>query len=127
MRVLIVSVIVAAATLAVFSAYRWHLRSQWIIEFDSQPDSDLRTIATQLAEFRRVSGRLPTTEEGLGALVERPADVQHWVQLFHAWPLDPWKRPYRYRLAQGSPAEYDLYSLGPNADEDSDDIHLVHR
>jgi general secretion pathway protein G len=64
--------------------------------------------------FYLEAGRYPTTEEGLTALAEKPAGLDHWSGPYlkkKTLPLDPWGRPYRYR-APGENGDYDLYSLG---------------
>lgn len=66
-----------------------------------------------LAQYRLDAGRFPTTEQGLAALVSRPADEPRWdgPYLGKAVPLDPWGRPYGYR-SPGQHGDYDLFSLG---------------
>lgn len=67
-----------------------------------------------LDQFRLDTGRYPTSEEGLGALVARPPSEAKWFgpYLAKAVPLDPWGRPYVYKCCPGDHGEYDLYSLG---------------
>src|SRR5262249_6901354 len=88
----------------------------------SDAHKDLLSISTQVRLFERVCGRLPTTEEGLKALIERPPNVAEWRQLLVQIPLDPWSRPYQYRLAPDRPLGFDLFSLGPDPKNASDDI-----
>ena len=63
-------------------------------------------------------GAYPGTDQGLGALVERPAGVDTWNGPYlkgEAGALDPWKRPFVYRqpsVRQGH--DYDLCSGGPD-------------
>ena len=62
-------------------------------------------------------GTYPSTEQGLQALVERPADVASWngpyLKDTHA-PLDPWNHAYEYRSpSTRSGHDYDLCSAGP--------------
>lgn len=66
-----------------------------------------------LAQYRLDVGRFPTTEQGLNALVARPAGEQRWEgpYLAKGVPLDPWGKPYLYRNP-GQHGDYDLYSLG---------------
>jgi general secretion pathway protein G len=59
-------------------------------------------------------GRFPTTEEGLRALVDRPANARAWDGPYlkkRESLLDPWGHPYRYRIP-GQHGEYDIYTLG---------------
>jgi len=60
------------------------------------------------------TGRYPTTEEGLGALVEQPVGVNNWNGPYlkkKTVPRDPWGNEYYYR-SPGEHGMYDLYSLG---------------
>lgn len=60
------------------------------------------------------TGRYPTTEEGLGALVEQPAGISNWNGPYlkkKTVPGDPWGNEYHYR-SPGENGMYDLYSLG---------------
>lgn len=66
-----------------------------------------------LDQYRLDLRRYPTTEQGLKALVDRPAGETQWTgpYLRKAVPLDPWGRPYVYRQP-GAKADYDLLSYG---------------
>lgn len=60
------------------------------------------------------TGRYPTTEEGLSALVEQPAGISNWNGPYlkkKTVPGDPWGNEYHYR-SPGENGMYDLYSLG---------------
>lgn len=63
-------------------------------------------------------GSYPTTEQGLDALVSRPADVSTWNGPYlkgEGVPRDPWSRPYVYREPSARPGhDYDLCSRGPD-------------
>lgn len=66
----------------------------------------------------------PTEEQGLKALVEKPADPPpKWRKYLEEAPLDPWGNPYQYRNpGQRSGTKYDLFSMNENGVEDEDDI-----
>lgn len=69
--------------------------------------------------FRLDAGRYPTTQEGLAALVERPAGVERWNGPYLRKPealTDPWGRPFRY-AAPGDRGDFDLWSLGADGAE----------
>ena len=75
--------------------------------------------------FDVLNARPPTTQEGLAALISKPADesLQRWRQLLLAMPMDPWARPYQYRCpAVMSKAPYEIYSLGRDGVISRDDI-----
>jgi general secretion pathway protein G len=63
--------------------------------------------------FRLDTGRFPTTEEGLNALVVKPADVDNWTgpYLKKGVPLDPWGHPYVYQVP-GTKGDYAVISYG---------------
>lgn len=67
-----------------------------------------------LDQFRLDMGRYPSTEEGLAALMNKPAgDTGKWSgpYLKKAVPNDPWGKPYQY-VQPGEHGEFDLYSFG---------------
>ena len=68
-----------------------------------------------LDQYRLDTGRYPTTEQGLAALMARPSVEARWdgPYLKKAVPPDPWGKPYNYRFP-GEHGEYDLYSYGKN-------------
>jgi general secretion pathway protein G len=80
-----------------------------------------------LDQYRIDVGRYPSTEQGLVALVSRPAEEARWSgpYLSKAVPADPWGRSYEYR-APGQHGEFDLLSLGrdgqPGGEGDNADI-----
>ena len=71
-------------------------------------------------------GSYPTTEQGLEALVKKPATVANWNGPYlktEAMPLDPWNRPYVYRSPSERPnRDYDLCSNGASADTAKKDM-----
>ena len=75
---------------------------------------DIHSIESALDLYRLDVGRYPTTEEGLRALVEKPATAARWGGPYVKQitvPADPWGRPYRYQ-SPGKRGDYDLYTLG---------------
>jgi general secretion pathway protein G len=64
--------------------------------------------------------RYPSTSEGLDALAQRPTDVGLWNGPYLKGgrvPLDPWGRPYLYRIAEGRTPPYEIISLGSDGRE----------
>jgi general secretion pathway protein G len=62
-------------------------------------------------------GNYPATDQGLAALVEKPAGGTTWngPYLKGGVPLDPWSHPYTYRNPSArSGHDYDLCSAGPD-------------
>lgn len=66
-----------------------------------------------LDQYRLDTGHYPTTEVGLDALIKRPANEPKWngPYLRRDIPLDPWGKPYVYRIP-GERGEFDLLSFG---------------
>lgn len=66
-----------------------------------------------LDQFRLDTGHYPSMEDGLAALVARPANEPNWdgPYLSKDVPLDPWGNPYQFRNP-GEHGEYDLLSYG---------------
>jgi general secretion pathway protein G len=64
--------------------------------------------------FRLDVGRYPTAQEGLTALVVRPANADKWAgpYLKKEVPLDPWGHPYIYKIP-GAKGDYAVISNGP--------------
>jgi len=78
--------------------------------------SDLRGIESALNFYRLDNFTYPTSEQGLEALVTRPADpnIRNWKPggyLDRGVPRDPWGNPYLY-LNPGNHGEIDVYTLG---------------
>lgn len=77
----------------------------------------MQTIASGLDLFLLDVGRYPSEQEGLKALVERPASLDRWAGPYVSQAsllTDPWGRPYVYRVPGHNHAAYDLYTLGPD-------------
>jgi general secretion pathway protein G len=74
----------------------------------------IERLGTVLDTYRLDTGRYPTSQEGLGALVQKPAGAERWdgPYLTKGLPKDPWDRPYLYRSPGDQGRLYDLYSLG---------------
>ncbi|UOB57817.1 type II secretion system major pseudopilin GspG [Burkholderia pyrrocinia] len=77
--------------------------------------AQLASFEKALDSFRLDTGRYPTTEEGLNALMVQPATLANWngPYLKREVPPDPWGRPYQYR-APGPKGEFEIKTLGKN-------------
>ena len=75
--------------------------------------SQIESLEKALDQYRLDMRRYPTAEEGLDALVAKPANAQTWSgpYLKKAVPNDPWGRPYVYRTP-GQKSEFELVSYG---------------
>ena len=82
---------------------------------------DIRAITAALDLYRLDNFSYPTTEQGLEALVTKPAGLPqgtHWKQggYLDQLPVDAWGKPYLY-LQPGIHGEFDLYSYGADGVE----------
>lgn len=80
--------------------------------------SDFSVIEVALILFEAKCNRLPTTEQGLTALTEKP-EIEpvplNWSQQMKMVPLDPWGNEYEYRFPSFDLTKrYDLISAGPD-------------
>jgi general secretion pathway protein G len=75
--------------------------------------AQLDALEKALDQYRLDTGRYPSPELGLKALVERPQNEPKWngPYLRKALPLDPWGKPFLYR-APGEKGDFDLVSYG---------------
>lgn len=66
-----------------------------------------------LDQYRLDTRRYPTSEQGLRALVDRPANEPQWngPYLRKGVPLDPWGRAYQYKVP-GPKGDYEIVSYG---------------
>ena len=75
--------------------------------------AQISAFSKALDQYRLDLGHYPNTEQGLSALVLKPASESKWEgpYLEKAVPKDPWDRPYQYKNP-GEHGDYDLLSLG---------------
>jgi general secretion pathway protein G len=81
-------------------------------------------LETALSMFEVDTGRYPTAEEGLSALVNQPANCPGWKgpYLPKGVPNDPWENPYVYRYpGTHNTKGFDLSSHGPDGQEGGGD------
>jgi general secretion pathway protein G len=78
--------------------------------------NDIAAIMQALKLYRLDNGRYPTTDQGIAALVTRPAQPPappNWKSngYLERLPKDPWGNPYQY-LNPGLRGEIDMFSYG---------------
>ena len=82
---------------------------------DARVQQDLRGIESALKFYRLDNFTYPTSEQGLEALVNKPADpnIRNWKSggYLDRLPKDPWGHAYLY-LSPGNNGEIDIYTLG---------------
>lgn len=87
---------------------------------DRARHGDIRALSSAVNLFRLDSGRYPTTEEGLDALIAKPAALlPNWRQYFERLPVDPWGNDYIYRNEARNGVDFVIYSRGPNGIDDN--------
>jgi len=89
---------------------------------------DIRAIESSLQLYRLDNFRYPTTDQGLEALVNQPADptIRNWKQggYLDKLPVDPWGTPYQYIYpGQSGVGEFDVFTLGADAQNGGDGIN----
>jgi general secretion pathway protein G len=95
----------------------------------SKAKQDIRELETSLGIYKLDNFRVPSTEQGLQALVTKPDDpaMTNWREGGYVMRLskDPWGNAYKYE-SPGQHGEYDLYTLGadgqPGGEKNDADI-----
>lgn len=75
---------------------------------------DIASIMQALKLYRLDNRRYPSAEQGLGALIAKPAVAplpENWKPYLERLPNDPWGSPYQY-LNPGLNGEIDVMSYG---------------
>lgn len=76
--------------------------------------TDVNNLMQALKLYKLDNQRLPTSEQGLQALIAKPTSgpiPTNWKPYLEKLPNDPWSRPYQY-LNPGIKGEVDVMSLG---------------
>jgi general secretion pathway protein G len=78
--------------------------------------SDIAAMRGYMQQFRLDTGRFPSNDEGLQALIVQPSDVTGWKGPYSdkGIPKDPWGFDYVYEYpgADGDPNSFTIMSLG---------------
>jgi len=75
--------------------------------------AQISALEKALDHYRLDTGHYPSTEQGLAALVKKPASESKWAgpYLQKDVPLDPWGKAFIYK-SPGQHGDFDLSSLG---------------
>jgi len=119
LEIMIVVVILGIlAALIAPAAIRHFEKAQW-----TKVEVDLQALEGALTLYRIEQSRYPTTDQGLRALVDRPADpgIRNYPPDGYLQRLrnDPWGNPYQYR-SPGDHGPYDIYTLGADSQPGGD-------
>jgi general secretion pathway protein G len=77
--------------------------------------SDIQTFMGAIATYKLDTGLFPSSDQGLRALREKPADVNQWAGPYiqQDVPKDPWGHDYVYRFpGEHDPSEPEIICLG---------------
>ena len=89
--------------------------------------ADIQSLETALTMFRLDNSKYPTTDQGLQALVVQPTDpsIRHWRQGGYLQRItkDPWGGEYQYASPGTHNKDYDLYTLGADAQPGGDGVN----
>ncbi len=88
--------------------------------------ADIRAYSQALDLYELDNGFYPTTEQGLKALETKPTtppEPRNWKGYLQSGLRDdPWGKPYVYRYpSEKRGTGYDLYSLGPDMTDGTED------
>lgn len=124
----IILVVIIIATLSAMVVPRLTGRSEQARQTAAKADIEVN-IPTALKLYELDNGFLPTTEQGLNALLQKPTSTpapENWNGPYlEKPPTDPWGRSYEYQSPGAHrPHDYDLSSLGkdPKPETTKDDI-----
>ena len=91
----------------------------------ARAQADIQSLQIPLTSYEAMGGSLPSTAQGLKAIVERPTGEpkpRMWAQGMESLPKDPWNHDYYYEQpGKHNPKSYDLYSAGPDGQPNTED------
>jgi general secretion pathway protein G len=79
----------------------------------------IEDLASALDMYKLDEGRYPTQQQGLTALIEKPAESKRWNGPYlrkEKVPQDPWLQDYHY-VFPGQHGKFDLFSYGADEKE----------
>jgi general secretion pathway protein G len=86
--------------------------------------SDIQALEAALTMYKLDNSKFPTTDQGLQALVVQPTDpsIRHWRQggYLQRVSKDPWGADYQYANPGTHGKEYDIFTLGADAQPGGD-------
>ena len=89
--------------------------------------ASLRILDDSVTQFKLDTGRFPTEEEGLKALVEKPTDVTSYPEggylKTRTVPKDAWQHEFVYRLNPEKGGPFEVKSLGADGEEGGEGVN----
>jgi type II secretion system protein G len=89
---------------------------------------DSISLSYAVITYASSTGEMPTTSQGLMALVKRPTDLklgsgERWIAVMKKVPQDPWGRDYIYRCGSEDESQwFEIRSFGRDGEESRDDL-----
>jgi general secretion pathway protein G len=85
--------------------------------------TQIQNFEVAIAGYKLATGVFPTTDQGLQALLVKPAGVNNWdgPYLKKEIPLDQWGRPFVYKYPGDHGDEPDILSFGPDGQQGTAD------
>jgi len=87
--------------------------------------ANMNTVKVNLLSYQMSAGVMPSTEQGLKALVQRPESDPRpmgWRKVLDEVPRDPWGKEFIYkRPGVRHPESFDISSAGPDGVPGNDD------
>lgn len=83
--------------------------------------TSLKSLHQSVNQFKMDTGRYPTEDEGLTALIEQPTDITNWPAGGYlettTIPLDAWGHDFIFELSPESGKPFVIKSLGADGEE----------
>ena len=124
----LIEIVIAMTIVAILGATVIKLMSGNIdVAKEQAVQADIDGMSTQLQVYESRAGRMPTTEQGLKALWQKPTSEpipERWIALLEEEKKDPWGQSYHYAYpATRSKKPFDIWSVGRDGqDGTADDI-----
>ena len=87
--------------------------------------ANLKVLHQAVLQFKMHTGRYPTEEEGLDALINEPTDVEGWEPGGYLesteLPTDAWNREFIFQLDPESGKAFVIISYGADGEEEGED------
>jgi len=87
--------------------------------------ANLKILHAAISQFKMETGRFPTEDEGLIALIEQPSDVEIWPPGGYLEsteiPKDGWGNEFIFELFPESGKQFVIRSCGPDGEEGTED------
>ena len=80
-----------------------------------QTQNEIKALVGYVKLYKQKTGKYPTTDQGLGALVE--------AGYYDSAPVDAWKTEFHYESPGSHGNKFEIWSDGSDPDKDEDNIN----